>query len=258
MPVGQLPILSSVVTVYRDVVAAARAMPILFLAAAVVLFVFNILDLGSFPYLKERPLALFLIEVGIRLAESFLLTPFLIAIHRFILLDEHARGYPLEPLSARFERYYVWSLLLWFLMASVSLVVRPLVLGASPVVGLAIQFTATVMVAFVALRLSILFPAIAADAPAASSPNAFADTGGHVIRILLVLALAILPAIAVFFAMGLALFSPNAIEGEFSLGSALFAALTVALQLAVYALTVAAISRAFQAFASRLLKPPSS
>src|SRR5258705_4210028 len=164
MSEGKLPILRTVGTVYQDMVRAARAMPVLLLAAAAVLFASNILDLFSAPHLKDWPLGQLLMEVGIRVAESFLLTPFLIAIHRFILRDEAVRGYPINPLSTRFERYFVWLLLLWLLMASVSLVVRPLMLSASPMVCTAIELAATVVVVFVALRLTILLPAIAIEA----------------------------------------------------------------------------------------------
>jgi hypothetical protein len=255
---AELPILHTVGVVYRDVVRAARAMPVLYLVAAIVLLAANVLDLLGAPRLKDWPLGLLLMEIGVRVAESFLLTPFLIAIHRFILRDEVERGYPIRPLSARFERYFVWSLLLWLLMASVSLVVRPLTLGTPPLVGTAIELAATVIVVFVALRLSILFPAVAMDAPGASGPNAFADTGGHVIRILLILVLTVVPVIALFLLIALAVFSPDSIAGEFNAGSAAFAVALVVLQLVVYSLLVAVTSRVFQAYAKRVLEPPSA
>jgi hypothetical protein len=137
-------------------------------------------------------------------------------------------------------------------------VVRPLTLGTPPLVGTAIELAATVIVVFVALRLSILFPAVAMDAPGASGPNAFADTGGHVIRILLILVLTVVPVIALFLLIALAVFSPDSIAGEFNAGSAAFAVALVVLQLVVYSLLVAVTSRVFQAYAKRVLEPPSA
>src|SRR5439155_2114286 len=57
-----------------------------------------------------------------------------------------------------------------------------------------------IVVAIVAMRLTILFPAIAVDARGATVANALADTKGHMFEILLVFVLALLPLMVGWFA----------------------------------------------------------
>jgi hypothetical protein len=255
---GRLPIMRAVGMVYRDVLRAPRAMPKLVLVAAIILLALNVADSLSSSFLQNNPLVRFLKDAGFQIAKSFLLTPFLIAVHRFILIDEVTDRYVIDPRDSRFERFFAWSLLLWALTTAVGLVVQSAVQQASPMIGIVILFAATVVVTFVILRLTILFPAIAVGAPGTSGASAFGDTKGHVIGILFIFVLAILPAVAFVAAAALLFFSPKSIEGEFSLASLLFAAILTAMQIVVYLLLVAVASRVFQALAERVLRAPLS
>src|SRR5262245_41137020 len=44
--------------------------------------------------------------------QAFLLTPYFIAVHRFIILDEATRGYEFAPSQTRFQRFFGWSIAL--------------------------------------------------------------------------------------------------------------------------------------------------
>jgi hypothetical protein len=253
---GKLPIIRAVGLVLRDIIRVAQSMPGLTLTATAILFAFNVLDLLTAPHLPDGPLVPLLKEVGLRVAESFLLTPFLIAVHRFILIDETTARYAIAPRSPRFERFFAWSVLIWLLTASVSLL-RPLAEGVPTGIGIGAVVVASVAVFVISLRLTILFPAIAIDAPGASVSNTFADTRGHVIGMLLIFLLANLPVV-VFFVLVMLLFPIKAIESGFSAATIPFAAVLGVFQLVIYTTMVAAASRIFQAVAERVLRAPPS
>jgi hypothetical protein len=257
MATAHLPIMRAVGMAYRDALGVTRVMPGLVLIAMAVLLAVNITDTLTTSYVQGRAIAALLREVGIRVAESFLLTPFLIAVHRFIILGEVTPRYALEPRSPRFERYFVWSLLLWIIAISAVLLVRPLTEGVSMAVAAAMVLAALAIVTFVNLRLTLLLPAIAVDAPGATAANAFAATKGHVVAMLFIFVLAVLPPISVVttLALGLLLWSPKSMDdGGLSPGSLALAVLLPLVQVTVYALLAAAASRIFQALADGALR----
>ena len=98
---------------------------------------------------------------------------------------------------------------------------------------------------FIFLRLTILFPAIAVDAPGASVSNAFADTKGHAFDIGLIFATACLPILAL--SMLLVPLDPAGLIVKMGLVllSALFLTLFIAMA-----------SRIFQALAVRVVGRP--
>lgn len=109
---------------------------------------------------------------GIR---DVLLVPFSLAIFRLLILGEVASHYRFETSSPRFQRLAVWTIGLWLWIS----VVLPLVIELFPVAQ-GIQVVATLVlivlsIAF-AIRVAILFPAIAVDASGATVRNAIADT----------------------------------------------------------------------------------
>ena len=146
------------------------------------------------------------------IAQAFLLTPFLIAVHRFVILGETGR-YTLAPGEHRFQLFFMWSiamsLLAWappFLLWAVKVESTP---GGA--LSLALGSVVYIIVAtIISLRLIILFPAIAVDAPGATWRNAMADTKGSVWRILFIGLVAALPLIGLALLLGLIAFSLGA------------------------------------------------
>jgi hypothetical protein len=157
------------------------------------------------------------------IASAFFLTPYLIAVHRLIILDEIAPSYILRPGEPRFKKFLLWSLILW--AGITALAVPLLLLSAFPqlilaltganvglgvtFVGLGVTFIATGAIVFTGfwatVRLAILFPAIAVDAAGASWRNVMADTRGYAWRTFLILVLTSLPLVPVVIGTGLAL-----------------------------------------------------
>ena len=120
------------------------------------------------------------------LVQTFLITPYLIAVHRLVVLDEATQAYVLAPLgNRRLQVYFLcWAAL--SVLATVPAFLPPLSELDQPVAGFigfaVLGYLAGVMV--FGLRMTLLFPAIAVDAPGASFAHALADAKGHVWRIL--------------------------------------------------------------------------
>ena len=127
------------------------------------------------------------------LVSTFLLTPYFIAIHRFIILGEAGVGYALTARALRFQLYFTcWAA---FSAATAAPLFVMRTWPATPLFGLVAVWIIVVMVA--GLRLMVLFPAIAVDAPGASVANALADTRGRTWRILAIALLAALPVMMI-------------------------------------------------------------
>jgi hypothetical protein len=129
------------------------------------------------------------VEIVAQILQAFLVTPYLIAVHRFIILGEVAHDYGAGFRVPRFRRFFAWSLALAALWWA-ALTLAGLPKGLAGVVVL-VPVVAAAMV--VSLRLIVLFPALAVDAPGASWRNAISDTKGHAWRIFLIFLLASLP-----------------------------------------------------------------
>jgi hypothetical protein len=138
------------------------------LIAVAIYLAFAILDACIEP---DRSLLRSLLE-GIR---DVLLVPFTFAIFRLSILGEVASHYRFETSSPRFQRLTIWTIALW---AWIS-VILPLAMELFPLAH-GIQLVAALLliilsIAF-AIRIAILFPAIAVDASGATVSNAIADT----------------------------------------------------------------------------------
>jgi len=139
--------------------------------------------------------AITLVEAAMR---AFLLTPILIAIHRFIILDEITKTYAVPLSEPAFRRFFAW------LFAFEVLAGFPLdFLGALQALNVTltastIGFVAALVVAVALMvRLSILPPAIAVEAPGGRLASALEDTKGSALRIFAIFFVAIIPWLAV-------------------------------------------------------------
>src|SRR5206468_513086 len=100
------------------------------------------------------------------------------------------------PRERRFQQFFACSLFFWVCsaMLAVFLVLLGALLWLSRALGLGYRGEAFealfaliyIVICWVMLRLSILFPAIAVDAPGANWRNAMADTRGYALPIVLV------------------------------------------------------------------------
>lgn len=143
--------------------------------------------------------AAMLLTFGNETAEILLITPVLIGTHRFIILGETSPAYATAWRTDRFWRFAGLTMSLVGLLF-ISLIIPSLLLTRvqpAPIALLAFVPVVSVVGVFVAmLWLSLMFPAIAVDAPHARIDNAIADIRGNVWRIFFVATIASLPLIA--------------------------------------------------------------
>jgi hypothetical protein len=115
-------------------------------------------------------------------------------------------------------------------------------------------FALSIVALFISLRLTILFPGIAVDAPGASPAKAFADTKGHAFGIFLIGLVAILPLVVIMILVATAAaMATFGIEGSTAPSTAATIAATVLFGLIGMPLFVAIASRIFQALAEQVL-----
>jgi len=157
-----------------------------------------------------------IVSIVIAVANSFFMTPYIIAVHRLIILDEIAPSYVLRPGEPRFQKFFGWSLILWAcelgLLGVFALLSAPMLLIPNApfflitLILMTLTFAAIFILCWAISRLSILFPAIAVDAAGANWRNVIADTRGYAWPIFLIGLLANLPfvpvGIALWFSVG--------------------------------------------------------
>jgi hypothetical protein len=240
-------IFTAAATGYRDAGRALRAMPFLTLTLFGIFLALALLDL-----LAERLIpaeSLFGRDI-MSIIGNFLLTPFYIAVHRYVILGEITTRYRLDPLSVRFQLFFGWVVVVVVLSrVSNALAHAPL---PQHVLAYVAVFVLSVAVAVLATRMIILFPAIAVAAPGATWHNAVRDTKGHFWYITFLILAAILP--------GLILAAAIAVSGSLLLGSRLgrlFVVLVAFVAGAVIVpVLVAVASRLYQLLGNRVNQPP--
>jgi hypothetical protein len=128
---------------------------------------------------------------------ALLFTPILVAIHRFVIRDEVTRVYTFAAGEPAFRLFLLWLFALKVLSG------LPFdFLGLLQAFGLSLAATSLGLVAAlivaiaVALRLTILLPAIAVQAPGATAARAMADTKDQALRLLAIFVVALIPWIA--------------------------------------------------------------
>jgi hypothetical protein len=147
-------------------------------------------------------------------AQSLVLTPLAIAVHRYVLLEEVTEHYALDRSDPRFQRYFgfalalqaLWlSLWVWWIIAhfvfGAPMPGEPVPPGAGErlgwilVLGFAVPLVTCFVIVRVTLRAAILFPAVATDAPGAEWRNARDDSEEHIFRMFCAFALGFVPTL---------------------------------------------------------------
>jgi hypothetical protein len=206
----RLPIFPTLVAVYRDWGRTLKTMRAIHLSAILII---TAISVGA-DFVPQRlwqqelyGLVLGTIQAAIW---ALLLAPFIIALHRFVILGEITPIYTLPIFEPSFLSFFGWLFTLKILLG------LPFdVLGATQALNWSVRASALVFavalvaVAFLSLRLSILLPARAVEAPGATPSRALADTNGEALRILALFLLAMLPWLAAIFC-GVFLLGPGA------------------------------------------------
>jgi hypothetical protein len=236
------------IDLYRVFAALTGVWPIA-LAISVALSLVSLLLTGSGAF----------VSILISATNAFFLTPYFIAVHRFIIRDEATPGYRLRPGEPRFQKFFGWSLILLasanvFAIFPPFLSLLPSRVGAAPIgfiVGAALNLFLMVLLLWAWLRLTIVFPAIAVDAPSANWRSVMADTRGYAWRIFLIELLAGLPFLAMIVVVAI-VFVGYRIEREtIALG-----AIGTVLELPYTTLMIVIASRLYQWLGNAVNRPP--
>ncbi|HEY0223330.1 MAG TPA: hypothetical protein VGC38_02330 [Pseudolabrys sp.] len=251
MATKTLPILPGVVLAYDDLWRVLRAMRTLMAYAVMIVLAFKVLDEVIPARTMSNPLLAQFIDLAIGVAQSFCLTPIMIAVHRFIVLDEAAPAYAIDVSEPRFIAFFSWLVGLSLLSAAVFSTQELLTAaGIEPRTAVGPTLMVAIVAAILLVRFSILFPAIATGARAATAGNALAASKGHVLSMFLIYLLALLPMAAL--AIGSTVMLGRGMTVRGSPVAVLDLVLGGFLNTIVIVLCVAVASRIFQSIGSPL------
>ena len=231
---------------YRDLNLVLATLTNLVMIALAVSVIGEIIQTILLRIGSPRPTRDLLVMFIASIVQAFLLTPYLIAVHRLVILGEVTAAYTLVPGERRFQQFFGWSLALslgatlpTFLLLLLPVPEEFRIAGAAVI---------SIAVLIVALRVIILFPAVAVDAPGATWDNAMADTKGHAWRIFLIALLASVPLLMAGVILGLMFLDP----GKLSIRTVLGALVGGVLGIAVLTLAVVIASRLYEQIGIRV------
>jgi hypothetical protein len=190
----RLPIMPTLVAAYRDLGRLLTAMRTLMLSAFFIMLATSIAAELVPQRLWDQGLAGEALGLAQNAVEAFLLTPIVIAIHRFVILDKITPNYTVPIGEPVFGIFFGWLLALKVLIGlPIDLLgVLQSLNWSLPASTLAFVL-ALIAAVGVSLRLTILLPALAVEAPGATPSHTLADTKGHVLRVLALFFLALAP-----------------------------------------------------------------
>src|SRR5580692_3496725 len=247
----RLPIMPTLVAAYRDLGRLLTAMRALMLSAFFIMVATSVAAELVPQRLWDQELTGEALGLAQNAVEAFLLTPIVMAIHRFVILDKITPNYTVPIGEPAFGIFFAWLLALKVLIGLPFDLLGVLqTFNWSPQASVLAVALALIAAVGVSLRLTILFPALAVEAPGATPSHALADTKGHVLRLLALFFLALAPWLAAeiggVFLLG---------QGATITGSPLAMLALVmggALQTVTLALTAVIASHAFMALAAQV------
>jgi hypothetical protein len=196
----RLPIVPTLVAAYRDLGRLLRQMRALMLSAFLIMLATSAAEVLIPKRLSDRLLAGEALTLAQNAVEAFLLTPIVVAIHRFVILDKITPNYTVPVGEPVFGIFFAWLFALKVLVGlPIDLLGVLQTLDWSLLASTLAFALALIAAVGVSLRLTILLPALAVEAPGATPSHALADTKGHVLRILALFCLAQAPWIAAAF-----------------------------------------------------------
>ncbi len=193
-----LPILRTLAAAYRDWWRALYVLRTLTVSAILIIVAFAAVE----EFVPQRLWDQNLIGHALDLADdaiwALLLTPIVIAVHRFVIQDVVTPGYTLPLRDPVYQRFFVWLFALkvlsglpFDLLGAMQTLEWPL---WASTLGLVVALVAAIGLS---LRLTILLPALAVQAPGATVSHALADSKGQGLRLFAIFFLALIPWVAV-------------------------------------------------------------
>lgn len=204
---AHLPIGRTLLVSYRDWRRFLLAQRAIVLCGFLIIVAIATVAAFEPPSLSEQILSGSILDVVEDAVWALLLTPVVIAVHRFVIQDVNTSGYRLPLGDPVYRLFFVWMFALKVVAELPFTLLGVMQLMAWPLLASTAGFVVALVAAIaLALRLIILLPAIAVQAPAAAIAPALADSRGQVLPILAVFMLALvpwfIPATAVALALG--------------------------------------------------------
>src|SRR5215471_6907778 len=166
-------------TAYQDLVRVFKTLRRLIVVAALILVGLQLFEYLFLDGWLGVPVFGWFVALAFVAAKSFLIAPFLIAVHRFILVHEVTERYAFDFHDRRLLLFFVNSFALAAFGIAIAMlnsllamfaVFSPLATMLHPGVTIFVAVVVTSVAAMVViLRLAILFPAIAVDAGGANA-----------------------------------------------------------------------------------------
>jgi len=206
----RLPIMPTLVAAYRDLGRLLIAMRAIILSTFLILLAISVAEEFVPKDLWEQQLSGEALGFVKDAVWAFLLAPVVIAVHRFVILGEVTPAYTLRVGEPVFRVFFGWLFALRvFVGLPIDLLGMLQTLNWSLRASTLVFAVALIAAVAVSLRLTILLPALAVEAPGATPSHALADTKGQALRILVLFLLALLPWLALDFG-GVLLLGPSA------------------------------------------------
>lgn len=234
---------------FEDTPISVRALPLVMLDTVLLATIVGVARrVFLTPESGLSPLAIGSIEV---LINVLVLAPLSVALYRFVLMGE---------ITPRMIHALASPPLMGFIRASLAVSALTLVgyFGGAALaeafpapLGTMIILASFALTILLSVRLTLLFPAIATQAPGAHWPRAIADTAGHAWRIFVVMALCSIP----FLFVGLPLDGLLREIDPIRPAGIILAVLGAVLEVAWTVVLVIAAARMFQAIGFRLKQP---
>jgi hypothetical protein len=248
------------IAAYWDLHRVLRALWPLGLIAVLVLIGFAFASLVVPRMFVPTVVGQTILKQAIDVISLVLIAPFLIATHRFVLLGEVTRRYAIDLANPRFRLFSGWLVILG-LLASIPAFLLIATTPSGPIyyagsrpapdlLQALVVFAVGIALFVFLMRIAILLPAIAVDAPGATWQNAMHDSSGNTWFIFFASLLPFLPVLVIVVALATMLRMSNSLP--ISLVRLLIG---VALLLIMLVLGIVIATRLYQALGDRLNQP---
>jgi hypothetical protein len=247
-----LPILRTLAGAYRDWRRALVALRLLVAGALLILVALAAVEEFVPQGLWDQNLSGQALDIVDDAIWALLLTPIIIAIYRFVIQDGITSGYTLPLGDPVYQKVFVWLFALKVLSGLPFDLLGVMQMLGWPLWASTLGLVATLVAAIgLSLRLAILLPALAVQAPGATAAHALADSRGQVLRLFAIFFLALVPWVAV--SIGGSVLLGRGIEVAGSPRMMIGLLLGGHIQTIVLTLSAVIISHAFRALADAVI-----
>jgi hypothetical protein len=234
----------SVVTAHREAARAVVAVPVASLVILATYLADSAVEVFVVPEIY-RPFEYYALSAVRVIVVSLLQTPALISLYRYFIMGDRAGRYRFD--GPRFVRFFVWLTSLSGLIVAAGHLIEA---AGDDWAIFGFGVAALLAAGFLTLRLTLLFPAIAVDAPGAIWRKAFDDTGGHVFRILSVSLLAAIVPFGVLLIVAIAVLPEEGTE-DFGMNAGIVLSIAAGIAFASLIFLFVAIAAGFYRWMAR-------